>query len=111
MENFAKHAGMLKTPQRALIGAMHAESFWVGTPLLKWYMKLGCTISKIHEIVQYEGLCVFKDFVDNIVEARIKADSDPTQEIHGAQAKLTGKYYFFMIKLFSSLCSHANSLA
>ena len=94
MEQFAKASGVLKTPQRALIGAMHAENFWVGTPLLKWYLDLGCTVSKIHEIVQYEGVSVFKDFVDSIVKARIEADAAPQKEIHGTQAKLIGKYYF-----------------
>ena len=94
MRKFAEESGLLTKPQRALIGAMHAEDFWVGTPLLKWYLELGCTVSKIYEVVQYEGRSVFKDFVDNVVEARIEADKDPAKEIHGAQAKLIGKYYF-----------------
>ena len=94
MKQFAEETGMLKTPQRALIGAMHAENFWVGTPLLKWYLELGCTVKCIHEVVQYEGQCVFDKFVDDITDARRKADENPAHQIHGACAKLTGDYHF-----------------
>ena len=90
MRDFADGADMLKQPQRALIGAMHAENFWVGTPLLRWYLRMGFHVSKIHEVVQYEGANVFDTFVDNITKTRRSADLDPDLEIRGLCAKLEG---------------------
>ena len=90
MREFAEEAGLLKTPQRALIGSMFADDFWVGTPLLKWYLDFGFTVTKIHEVVQYEGVSVFEDFVDSTTATRRAADKDPDLEIHGACAKLLG---------------------
>ena len=95
MKTFAEETGMLKTPQRALIGAMHAEDFWVGTPLLKWYLDLGCTVKRIYEVVQYEGQVVFDKFVDDVTETRRQADSDPQKAIHGENAKVTGECHIF----------------
>ena len=95
MKTFAEETGMLKTPQRALIGAMHAEDFWVGTPLLKWYLDLGCTVKRIYEVVQYEGQVVFDRFVDDITETRRQADINPLMAVHGANAKTTGKYRYY----------------
>ena len=95
MKKFAEEAGMLKTPQKALIGSMHAQDFWVDTPLLKWYLDLGCKVTRVYEVVQYEGQCVFEKFVNDITDARREADSDPTKAVHGENAKTTGKYRLF----------------
>ena len=51
MRHFAEEKDLLKKPQKCLIGAMSADNFWVGTPLLKWYLDMGFEITKIHEVI------------------------------------------------------------
>ena len=109
MRTFAEEAGMLKTPQRALIGAMHAEDFWVGTPLLKWYLDLGCTVKRIYEVVQYEGQVVFDKFVDDITDTRREADSNPQKAIHGENAKVTGLCVLVYFVVAPGRCTSADN--
>ena len=90
MKAYCEEAGVLKHPTGALIGSMFAKDFWISTPLLRWYRRLGCVVDKVHELVQWEGVACFEKFMDEITEARRAADEDPDMKIHGDCSKLTG---------------------
>ena len=49
------------------------------------------------KVVQYEGVEVFKTFVDDIADARRAADDDPDLEIQGACAKLKGVLFMYVL--------------
>ena len=60
MQEFAKSSGHLKQPQRMLIGSLKGEKILLLTPLAKWYVNHGLEITKIHQIVQYKPIQVFR---------------------------------------------------
>jgi hypothetical protein len=62
----------------------------ITTPLLKWYIQHGLIIGKIYQILEFEPLKCFADFVEKISEARRLGDVDPSQAVVGDTMKLIG---------------------
>ena len=102
MREFAEETGALKNPQKALISSLKANEWWCATPLLQFYLQLGCTVSKIHEVVQWTPVKCFGKFVDDISNARREADKNPDMKIIGEQNKLKGVYITTTITNLSS---------
>ena len=90
MQEFANQTDTLKKPQKALVSSLFAKEWWCASPLLQFYLNLGCTVTEIHEVVQWTPIRCFERFVNNIVNARREADKDPLKKIIGEQEKLTG---------------------
>ena len=60
-------------PLNAKTLCWNAEGYVGCTPLLKFYASLGMKISNLQWALEYESGTPFKDFVDELVEERIKA--------------------------------------
>ena len=80
--------------RRLLIGAMKAEKMLIATPLLKWYLRHGMKISKIHEVIEYNSSPCFEEFVKKVSEARRKGDIDVSKAVLADTMKLIGNSAF-----------------
>jgi hypothetical protein len=91
MKEYIEEFDLSKRPRRLLIGAMKAEKILLATPLLKWYIKHGMKITKIHQTVEYNtpSHC-FKGFVDEVTKARRQGDLDPKKSVIADTMKLCG---------------------
>jgi hypothetical protein len=80
--------------QRSLIGSMKGEKILLYTPLLKFYIRHGLEITKIHQIVAYEAKRCFEKFTEEVSDARREGDIDPSKKIIGDTCKLIGNSSF-----------------
>ena len=94
MRCFAEENGMLKTPQRSLIGSMFGKKILLLTSLLQWYIKHGLEISKIYQIVQFKRSKCFLRFGEEVCDARREGDVDPSKKIIGETSKLSGNVIY-----------------
>ena len=75
---------------RYLIGSMFGTKILLITPLLKWYMAHGLTVTRIYQVVEFEPRRCFGQFVDNISDDRRAGDSDPNLRPIAEGSKLAG---------------------
>ena len=99
MFTYAEENGYMKHPRKMLISSNKLQNGILVTPLLQFYLKLGLKLTKIHQVVEYEGGYPFKDFVNSVVEARRKGDENPDSSVVAETMKLIGKclHFFFYI--------------
>ncbi|XP_071834987.1 uncharacterized protein [Apostichopus japonicus] len=90
MANFAESNGLLKHPRRTLIGSMSGKNILIATPLLRWYLEHGLVVTKIHQITQFIPKAVFKEFGEEVSDARREGDKDPSKSIISDTKKLMG---------------------
>ena len=94
MLDFAKENDFLLRPQRMLIGSDRGEKILLLSDLAKWYLAHGLEITKIYQLIEYTPRRLFDAFGDSISETRRKGDTDSSQEINAAIAKLIGNATF-----------------
>ena len=78
-----------KFPCQALCLTWNAENFLGITPLLKFYLEIGITISKIHYAVNYTRGRPFNKFIEEMVAIRVAAEKPPVNKPLGQRAKFT----------------------
>ena len=81
---------MSKAPRRLLVSGMKGEKMLIATPLLKWYLKHGMTVSQIHQVVEFHGQRCFQKFVEEVSNARRHGDIDPDAAIIADTMKVIG---------------------
>ena len=59
-------------------------------PLLKWYLQQGLVITKFHCAIKYTPKKSFKQFADDVFDARRSSDVDTAYELIAATMKLFG---------------------
>ena len=77
-------------PQRMLISSYKLNNRIVITPLLKFYLKLGLSCTKIHRIVEYTPQKCSNDFGKSVVDARRKGDENLDSSVVAETMKLLG---------------------
>ena len=90
MKEYADANHLMTQPRRTLIGSYKGEKILLATPLLKWYLEHGLEVLKIHQVVQYWPKDCFKQFGENVSQARRNGDKDPDQAIIADTMKLLG---------------------
>ena len=94
MQEFAIENGMLKSPQRSLIGSMFGKKILLLTTLLQWYLKHGLQITKVYQIVQFKRSKCFMKFGDEVCKSRREGDTDPSKKILSETSKLSGNVIY-----------------
>lgn len=92
--------------QRSLIGSNKGEKILLYTPLLKFYIKHGLEITKIHQIIEYESKKCFKQFMNDVSNARREGDKDPNKAIIAETFKLFGNSSYG--KTITNQLTHTN---
>ena len=90
MKEYAEENNILNQPRRSLIGSFFARDALFATPLLKWYLSQGLTVSNVSLVIEYEPAACFRDFGDRVSDARRQGDRDPLKAIIGEIFKLLG---------------------
>ena len=68
-------------PRRLLVGGMKARQILLATPLLQWYLKHGLVVTKIYQIIEFQKQRCFRNFVQDVSDARRQGDVDPDTAI------------------------------
>jgi len=90
MKEFAIQNNLLKSPTKALLNSYHGTKMLFATPLLKWLLEHGLRVTKIYQVVQYTPSECFKDFGQEVMDARRQGDLDPSKRIISDSCKLMG---------------------
>ena len=88
-EHAIKH-NLSEKPRKLLVGGMKAEKMLLATPLLKWYLEHGMLVTKIHQVVEFQPMKCFQNFVKDVTDARRAGDLDPDKSIMADLSKLIG---------------------
>ena len=92
---------------RKLCGLMAAKKILLYTPLLKWYLDHGLTVTAFHQFLKYERGKPFAWFPEEVADARRQADKDPDKRIMGDTAKLKANSFYG--KMIEDVARHANT--
>ena len=90
MRDYLDHHEKTFKDTRYLIGSMFGTKILLITPLLKWYMAHGLTVTKVHQVIEFDGRQCFGGFVESISNDRRAGDRDPSLKPRAETSKLTG---------------------
>jgi hypothetical protein len=90
MRNVCQKLGEFKSSRRSLIGSYYGEQIMLATPLIQWYCDHGLLVDNITSFVRYDPIPCFRNFTEEVANARRKADIDQTGTAAGNTAKLVG---------------------
>ncbi|KAL5019000.1 hypothetical protein ScPMuIL_004722, partial [Solemya velum] len=90
MQVHAKRFGLSEKPRRLLVGGMKAKQMLIATPLLKWYVEHGMRVTKIYQVVEYANNQCFRQFVEDVSNARREGDEVSEKSIIADTMKLIG---------------------
>ena len=94
MQTFAEEHDIMSSPRRPLIGSYKGEKILLGTPLLKFYLEEGLTVTHVHRAIQWISSTWLQPVADFVSNSRRASDADPHQTILGETAKLVGNAGF-----------------
>jgi hypothetical protein len=90
MQQHAIKHNLSEKPRKLLVGGMKAEKIMLATPLLKWYLEHGMLVTHIYQVVEFQSMKCFQNFVKDVTDARRAGDSDPDKSIMADLSKLIG---------------------
>ena len=92
MRAFAEEHGLLKRPADVLLNSYFAKKILLASPLLQWLLQKGLRVTKVYTVVQYKSSQCFRQFGEEVMNARRAGDTDSTKKIIGDMCKLLGKF-------------------
>ena len=81
MQEYHKNNKISFVKSTKLIGSYFGKEILLYTPLLKWYLQHGLKITKFHVGIGYESNKCFKNFADEVSDARRAGDIDKAYEL------------------------------
>lgn len=90
MKQYAEKMGLSQKPRRQLVGGMKARKILLATPLLKWYLDHGMVVDRVHQVVEFLPQRCFKQFADDVSNARRDGDRHPDLKVMSETMKLLG---------------------
>ena len=90
MQNYHTQNNIKFMEGNKLIGSYFGKEILLYTPLLKWYIKKGLKITKFYNAIEYVGKESFKNFADEVSDARRAGDIDKNYELIAETMKLFG---------------------
>ena len=90
MQKHVETYNLSKAPRRLLVGGMKGEQMLIATPLLRWYLNHGMTVTKIYQLVEFRSQRCFQDFVSEVRDARPLGDNAPDRAIMADTMKAIG---------------------
>ncbi|MES9994350.1 MAG: hypothetical protein ABW098_20565, partial [Candidatus Thiodiazotropha sp.] len=77
-------------PRRLLVGGMKAQQILLATPLLQWYLNHGLRVTRVYQVVEFQAERCFRQFVNEVSDARRQGDADPDTAIIADTNKVIG---------------------
>ena len=90
MQEYHKNNDISFVRSTKLIGSYFGKEILLYTPLFKWYLQHGLKITKFHVGIGYESNKCFKNFADEVSDARRAGDIDKAYELIAETMKLFG---------------------
>ena len=90
MYEYAEKNKLLTQPRRTLVGSFFGEKNLLATPLVKWYLEHGLVVHNVTLIIEYTPKQCFKQFGEQVSNARRQGDLDSSQSILADTFKLLG---------------------
>ena len=90
MQNYVREHNLSRKPRKVLASGMKGEKMLLSSPYLRWLLLNELVVTKIHQVVEYNPSPCFKEFVNQVSEARRVGDIDPNQAIIADTMKLIG---------------------
>ena len=87
-------------PKEMIVQRMHAKNILLHTSLLKFYLKNGFYITRIHKFYEYEGRECFKKVYSNVYEALVHA-TETKDEMKATAVKLVSNSMYGQLLLVS----------
>ena len=78
------------SPRRLLVGGMKARQILLATPLLQRYLNHGLVVTKIYQVMEFQGKRCFQEFVREVRDARRQGDINPETAIIADRMKVIG---------------------
>ncbi len=94
MRDHAISHNLSQESRRLLVGGMKARKMLIATPLLRWYLQHGLTVTHIYQIIEFSPATCFKPFQESVTKARRGGDENEHMEIIGESMKLVGNAAF-----------------
>ena len=90
MQKHVETYNLSKASRRLLVGGMKGEQMLIVTPLLRWYLNHGMTVTKIYQVVEFQSQRCFQDFVSEVSDAHRLGDDAPDTAIIADTMKVIG---------------------
>ena len=90
MQDYIKENNLSTRPRHLLVSGSRANKIMLSTPYLKWLLQHNLVVSKIHQVVEYSPRPCFKEFVNQVSDARREGDVHPDRAIIADTMKLIG---------------------
>ena len=71
--------------KRLLISGLKAQKILLATPILQWYLKNKCQVTKIYQIIKFQSK---PSFIDKVTHHRIQGELEADKAIIGDTYKL-----------------------
>ena len=94
MTDYCKSMDISFQSRKLLISGLKAKKILLSTPLLRWYLKNECIVSKIYQLVEFQPKTAFGSFIDKVTYHRIQGDLNPDHAIIGDTYKLISNAAF-----------------
>jgi hypothetical protein len=94
MQAHVKRHQLSTKNRKLLVGGMKGKRLLIATPLLRWYILHGLSVTVVHEVVEFPKQKCFKQFGDKITQARRLGDVDSTMAVRALIQKLIGNSSF-----------------
>ena len=72
----------------SLINSMRGENILLLSPLLKKYLEMSLVVINIEFVIEYNGKCVIKWFMNEVVNDRHMADVNPEYTVRSGHQRL-----------------------
>ena len=91
MRAYCERLNKLRKPAKMLISSHKADQILLITPLIKYYLQLGLKVTKVHYVVHFpDHKPCFKEFADQVTNARREGDRNPDTALLADTYKLKG---------------------
>lgn len=87
MQDYALANNLGKHSRVQLISGLRAEKVFLSSDLLQFYLKHGLEVTRVHQLVEWQGSYSFSKFSEWVMAQRRASDEDPTKEMLGNMSK------------------------
>ena len=100
MKDYCQEQGIKIENRRLLLSAMAAEEILLSSRLLKFYLRLGLVVTRVHQTISYVESNCFEEFVSEVTKQRKLADVHPHRRVIAEVYKLIGTQLVIIDRIF-----------
>ncbi len=106
MQEHVNKYNLSKKPRTLLVGGMKAQKILLASKLIKWYIDHGMVVTRVYQVIEFCRSPCFASFINEVKEARRKADLCEATKINAMSFKLLANASFGSLLL--QKCKHRN---